>query len=68
VNATLTSITIHIGKKLVVSVHCGNPDLVILQKKSLDAFMMEAYEYIVYDDSMATPDVSNYFTSNMQKK
>lgn len=52
----------------VVSVHCGNPDLVILQKKSLDAFMMEAYEYIVYDDSMAIPDVSNYYTSNMTEK
>lgn len=52
----------------VVSVHCGNPDLIFPQKKSLDAFMMEAYDYIIYDDSIATPDVSNYFSTNMTEK
>lgn len=52
----------------VVSVHCGNPDLITLQKKSLDAFMLEPFEYVVYDDSMNEPDISNYFTGNMTEK
>jgi hypothetical protein len=49
----------------IVSVHCGNPDFVALQKKSLDTFMLEPFEYIVYDDSIPVPDISNYYTNNM---
>jgi hypothetical protein len=52
------------GKLLVLTTHT-NVHLIKVQKESLDLFLKEPFEYVVYDDSYEHPHRSNWDTSGM---
>jgi len=52
------------GKLLVVAPHI-NAHLIRLQKQSLDLFLQEPYEYIVYDDAYSQAHFSNWNTAGI---